>query len=78
MPEAETGEVFLIKTSDRDTGIKTLLNQFNLQDYADKKMALKANFNSSDPFPALTGFCNILKLGFTIFSLCTNGLWLKQ
>ncbi|MCP8304243.1 MAG: DUF362 domain-containing protein [archaeon] len=48
------GEVFLIKTSDRHFGIRSLLNQFDLKDYSEKRVALKANFNSADPFPAST------------------------
>ena len=47
-------EVFLIKTSDRSVGIRSLLSQFDLNDYYGKAVALKANFNSADPFPAST------------------------
>ena len=48
------GEVYIIKTSDRASGVSTLLKQFNLQDYSGKHVALKANYNSADPFPAST------------------------
>jgi uncharacterized protein (DUF362 family) len=48
------GEVFLLKTTDRTTGVPKLLNRFNLKDYSSKTVALKANFNSADPFPAST------------------------
>jgi uncharacterized protein (DUF362 family) len=51
---ANRSEVFLIKTSDRDVGIRSLLEQFNLNDYSGKRVALKPNFNSADPFPAST------------------------
>ena len=47
-------EVFVLKTKDRKTGIKSLMSHFNLADFAGKKVALKANFNSADPFPAST------------------------
>ena len=47
-------EVFLLKTTDRKTGILALLSKFDLSDYSGKKVALKANFNSADPFPAST------------------------
>ncbi len=47
-------EVFLIKTSDRSAGVRRLLSQFDLNDYRGKTVALKANFNSADPFPAST------------------------
>jgi uncharacterized protein (DUF362 family) len=48
------GEVFLFKTTNRATGIPKLLNRFTLKDYSSKTVALKANFNSADPFPAST------------------------
>ncbi|MFH0897414.1 MAG: DUF362 domain-containing protein [Candidatus Bathyarchaeota archaeon] len=54
MVQDEFGKVFLIKTSDRDFGVQSLLSQFDLSDYSGKDVALKANFNSSDPFPAST------------------------
>jgi uncharacterized protein (DUF362 family) len=48
------GQVFILKTSERKTGISTLLNKLGLTDYAGKIVALKANYNSADPFPAST------------------------
>ena len=48
------GEVFVLKTTDRATGIPVLLKKFGLSDYSGKQVALKANFNSADPFPAST------------------------
>ncbi len=47
-------DVYILKTVDRKTGITQLLKQFNLPDFAGKTVALKANFNSADPFPAST------------------------
>jgi uncharacterized protein (DUF362 family) len=47
-------EVFILKTTDRTTGIPALLNKFDLSSYSGKQVALKANFNSADPFPAST------------------------
>jgi len=47
-------EVFVMKTSDRNYGVQTLLNEFDLNDYRGRSVALKANFNSADPFPAST------------------------
>jgi len=46
-------EVYLIKTEDRVEGINTLLDQFDL-DVKDERIALKANYNSADPYPAST------------------------
>jgi uncharacterized protein (DUF362 family) len=48
------GEVYITKTTDRTKGVATLLSKFDLADYRGKKIALKANFNSADPFPAST------------------------
>ncbi len=48
------GQVFILKTPDRKTGISTLLNKIGLSDYAGKIVALKANYNSADLFPAST------------------------
>lgn len=48
------GTVYLLKTDDRESGIGTILENFDFDDYKDKKVALKANYNSADPFPAST------------------------
>ena len=49
-----SGEVFVLKTTDRATGVPALLGKFNLSDFSGKEVALKANYNSADPFPAST------------------------
>ncbi len=49
-----SGEVFIIKTNDRKTGVPALLKHFDLTGYKGLQVALKANFNSADPFPAST------------------------
>jgi len=54
MVEKNGGEVFLIKTKDRQEGIRKLFENFAMADFKDKTVALKANFNSADPFPAST------------------------
>lgn len=43
-------EVFLIETSDRETGVKRLFNKADLASFSGKSVALKANFNSADLF----------------------------
>lgn len=48
------GEVFLVKTTDRQEGIRKLFENFSMADFKDRSVALKANFNSADPFPAST------------------------
>jgi len=49
-----SGEVFVLKTTDRASGVPQLMSKFDLADYSGKTVALKANFNSADPFPAST------------------------
>lgn len=48
------GTVFLVKTDNRKNGIEDLLENFDMTDFKDKNIALKANYNSQDPFPAST------------------------
>jgi uncharacterized protein (DUF362 family) len=47
-------DVFIIKTTDRKEGIDRLFDEFDLTSYSGKTVALKANYNSSDPYPAST------------------------
>lgn len=46
--------LYVIKTGDRVTGIRDLLDRLGAGDYSGKKVAIKANYNSADPFPAST------------------------
>lgn len=54
MVRQDRNDVYIIKTTDRSEGIDLLLEKFNLGEYSGKKVAVKANYNSSDPFPAST------------------------
>jgi len=47
-------DVFLIGGDDLRRGLETLLSRFPVQDLAGKTVAIKANFNSADPYPAST------------------------
>lgn len=47
-------KVYFIKTSERDSGIKKLLKKTDLDIFSGQRVALKANYNSADPFPAST------------------------
>jgi uncharacterized protein (DUF362 family) len=47
-------DVYLIKTDDRTAGIKSLLLEYDLKEFSGKDIAIKANYNSADPFPATT------------------------
>jgi uncharacterized protein (DUF362 family) len=48
------GDVYFIKTSDTNSGMKKLFREFDLDNFSGQKVALKANYNSADPFPAST------------------------
>ena len=52
MDQTERSKVFLISASKRAEGIKRLLEGFDLG--SGGSVALKANYNSDDPFPATT------------------------
>ena len=47
-------KVFIVKTENREEGIRKLLDRFDLMEFKGKKVALKANYNSADTFPAST------------------------
>ena len=47
-------QVFVIKTQNREEGISALLNQYDMGEFKGKRIALKANYNSADYFPAST------------------------
>ncbi|HTY13912.1 MAG TPA: DUF362 domain-containing protein [Candidatus Omnitrophota bacterium] len=53
MPDA-VSQVYVAKTGDRIKGLETLWHYIKLPDLTGKKVAIKANFNSDDPFPATT------------------------
>lgn len=46
--------VYVVKTSDRNMGVRQLAGRFTTGDFAGMNIALKANYNSADPFPAST------------------------
>ncbi len=54
LTETAKSKVYVIKTTEREKSVKELLKHFDLKRLAGKKVALKANYNSADPFPATT------------------------
>jgi uncharacterized protein (DUF362 family) len=46
--------VFIIKTDDRTEIINRIFEKLDIDEFNGKNVALKANFNSADPFPAST------------------------
>lgn len=53
-PRGMKSKVYVIQTAYRETGVKVLLENFDLGALSGKRVALKANYNSDDPFPAST------------------------
>jgi len=53
-PLATKSKVYVIKTNSRESGVKELLKYFDIAGLSGKRVALKANYNSFDPFPAST------------------------
>jgi uncharacterized protein (DUF362 family) len=47
-------KVFVVRTENRVKGVSELVKRFTLAGLSGKKVAIKANFNSADPFPAST------------------------
>lgn len=47
-------EVFMVSAPDRIAAIQNLLGEFDLAGFEGATVALKANYNSADPFPAST------------------------
>jgi uncharacterized protein (DUF362 family) len=72
------GEVFILKTSDRKTGIPSILKKLGLDDYLDKQVALKANYNSADKFPASTHIDTLRVLVETLKGVGANNITLAE
>lgn len=54
MQESAKSSVYVVKTGDRRAGVNALLNCFTLDSLSGKRVVIKANYNSADPFPAST------------------------
>jgi uncharacterized protein (DUF362 family) len=71
-------EVFVLKTTDRASGISALLSRFDLGDYSEKQVALKANFNSADPYPASTHLDTLRAIVQTLKKAGASGITLAE
>ena len=74
----DIAKVYLVKTDDREEGIESLLENFDISNFEDKNVALKANYNSSDPFPASTHPDTLKKLVRSINSAGPNNIILAE
>src|SRR4030066_2414504 len=52
--ENKKAKVSLIKTTDRQSGVKRAIDLLNINPVKDKNVLLKPNFNTADPFPGST------------------------
>jgi uncharacterized protein (DUF362 family) len=50
----ERADVFITGNKNRVTGVQSILGAFDLSPFSGTSVAIKANFNSADPFPAST------------------------
>lgn len=71
-------EVFLIRTTDRGIGLRSLFKRFELSDFSGKRVALKANFNSANPFPASTHLDTLETLVSTLKEVGISELTLAE
>jgi len=53
-PSDVESDVYLVRASDRQEGIESILGEFDMTRYSGKNVALKANYNDDHPFPAST------------------------
>ena len=74
----KNGKIFLIKTKDRNYGINELMDHFNIDEFSGDKVALKANFNSADPFPASTHIDTLHSIIKKLKEADVNGLTLAE
>ncbi|MGD0995708.1 MAG: DUF362 domain-containing protein [Candidatus Bathyarchaeia archaeon] len=72
------GEVFILKTTDRANGVPALLNKLGLGEYSGKQVALKANYNSADPFPASTHLDTLRAIVETLKGAGAGGITLAE
>lgn len=75
--KSNDGRVYLLRTENRVEGVKKLLENFNLRKMDGKRVAIKANFNSMDPFPAST-HPETLKVIFESLKEYTDNLVLAE
>ena len=54
MQNNNVGEAFVLKTNNRDEGVKKLFRRIGLNGFDGKKVTLKTNYNCADSFPAST------------------------
>jgi uncharacterized protein (DUF362 family) len=71
-------KVSLVKTSDRESGIKTAIDLLGINPVSGKSVLLKPNFNTADPFPASTHNDTLTHLVSKLQSMGANSITLGE
>ncbi|OPY39243.1 MAG: hypothetical protein A4E35_00010 [Methanoregula sp. PtaU1.Bin051] len=61
-------DVFIADAAERETGLAAILNEFDTSEFTGAAVALKANYNSADPYPASTHIDTLRVIAETILS----------
>ena len=61
-------DVFIADEADRNAGLATILKEYDTSIFSDAAVALKANYNSADPYPASTHIDTLRSLTEAILS----------
>ncbi len=72
--ENKKARVSLIKTSDRQSGIKRAIDLLNINPVKDKNVLLKPNFNTADPFPGSTHNDTLINLILHLKKMGAKGI----
>ncbi len=70
--------IVIVKTDDRVSGIKAAMDAFDLNDFRGATIAIKANYNSADPFPASTHKETLRTIGKTLKESGAKALTLAE
>ncbi|WFS62955.1 DUF362 domain-containing protein [Pseudodesulfovibrio thermohalotolerans] len=75
---APRARVAVVRTGDRVKGVEQALAEFDLTGFKEKSVALKANYNSADPFPASTHPDTLLTLSRALKSAGAGSMTLVE
>jgi uncharacterized protein (DUF362 family) len=71
-------DIFIAGAADRATGVSNVLGAFDLSVLAGTEVALKANFNSADQFPASTDIVTLATIVDAILEVKPEKLTLAE
>ncbi|MBI5182443.1 MAG: DUF362 domain-containing protein [Nitrospirae bacterium] len=76
--ENKKTKLSLIKTSDRQSGIKRAIELLNINPVKDKNVLLKPNFNTADPFPGSTHNDTLINLILHLKKMGAKGITIGE